>query len=134
MTAIRVPIAKIEDVAGEPLRVFGWASVAAKADGSLILDNDDDVIPPGVLEAAAYDFVGQFGGLDVNHDGGDVGHVIESVMLTAEKRKAMGLPEGDAAWWVGFAVTDAKAQKLIKSGELKDFSIFGDMTYQEAPQ
>ena len=112
--------------ADAPLRVFGWASMALTADGSLIIDHQDDIIEVPELELAAAAFVKRGGKANVNHEGPAVGHVIQSVVMTPQMRVAMGLDgTGPTGWWLGFEITDPDAIAKVRSGELREFSIEG---------
>ena len=52
--------------------------------------------------------------------------MIESFIVTAEKREAMGLPDSvPTGWWVGFQVQDPEVWAKVKSGERTGFSIHG---------
>lgn len=109
--------------------VFGWASVAVRADGTQIEDWQGDIIDPDDLEEAVYEYVLNF------RDAGEEhmprlrkkGKLVESVVFTKEKMKAMGIPEGivPEGWWIGFKVHDDDAWKKIKSGQYRMFSIEG---------
>ena len=109
--------------------VFGWANVSINADGSIPLDWQGDIIPPSVLEKAAYQFVLKYRATGEMHTGEVVGQLVESVMFTKEKMAKMGIPEGTLpeGWWVGFYVPDDTICAKIKSGEYKMFSIQGKM-------
>lgn len=107
--------------------VFGWANVAVRVDGEQIVDWQEDLIDPGELEKAAYEYVAEFGTAGEMHRRGGVGRVVESVVFTKEKANAMGippdiLPEG---WWIGFRITDDEVWEKVKSGEYPMFSIEG---------
>ncbi len=119
---LQVPLVKTDD---ESL-VFGWASIVADADGGLIVDHQDDVIEPGELEKAAYDFVLSAGATGAMHSGGAVGRLVESMVLTPEKAAAIGLAApAHSGWWVGFKIDDPEVFAKIKAGELGAFSIEG---------
>lgn len=108
--------------------VFGWASVAKRADGSTPFDWQGDEIDPEDLEKAVYKFNIDFRESNEMHIPGTVnGTVVESVMFTKEKMKAMGIPEGvvPEGWWVGFKITDKIAYQKVKAGIYKMFSIEG---------
>ena len=52
--------------------------------------------------------------------------MIESFIVTPEKREAMGLPDSvPSGWWVGFKVQDPSVWDMVKSGERTGFSIHG---------
>lgn len=110
--------------------VFGWALVAVRKDGEQIVDHQKDVVDPDELEHAAYEYVLKFRDTGELHDADlrKKGKLIESVVFTKEKMKAMGIPEGilpDAGWWVGFKIEDDSAWDGIKKGRYRMFSIEG---------
>lgn len=124
----RFGIAKTDDA---QRIVFGWASVSKDAAGNLLEDLQGDLIEPDELEKAVYDFVFHGGGANEMHQGRMKGRVVESLMVTDEKLKAMGLTRDGApaaAWWVGVKMDDDAYGKVTK-GEYRMFSIKG---YSEA--
>lgn len=126
---------------------FGWANVC-KVDGEFVNDKQGDVTIPEDLEDAvyAYNLNGRVGGaMHMRTDGVDVypdtrqkpgdrpvhvSDLVESVMFTAEKKKAMGLPDDfPEAWWTGYRYTDtpegeAEWQEVL-AGRHPGFSIHG---------
>ena len=120
----RFTIRKIEP---DKQLVFGWANVAVRKDGTVILDNQNDQIDPEVLEDAAYGFVALSGEADDMHGEPAIGRIVESMAFTPAKKRAMGIaadavPDG---WWVGFHIEDEAVFAKIKSGERRMFSIAG---------
>lgn len=120
-------ISKVDD---DKRQVFGWASISKK-DGMVITDHQGDSIDTEELEKAAYKYM-----LDSRKGGHEhqktdegplhVADVIESFVVTDEKKKAMGLPDDvPEGWWIGMKVNDDKVWELAKSGELAGFSIHG---------
>ena len=109
--------------------VFGWASVAITVDGSELEDRQHDMIDPEDLEDAAYEYVLNFRDTGEEHLPGyrKKGKLIESCVLTKEKQKAMGIPEGilPVAWWIGFKIEDDETWRKVKNGTYKMFSIEG---------
>ena len=109
--------------------VFGWASIASKADGEVVIDHQEDIVEIAELEGAAYDFVQFFReGSDMHERGGlDIAVLVESVVFTPEKITALGLKEGDLphGWWVGFRVIDDDVWEKVKDGTYTMFSIEG---------
>ena len=116
------PIVKIDD---DKMQAFGWASVVTDDLGRIIIDHDDDVIPVPEIEKAAYAYVKTSRKASEMHVKMDVADLIESVVLTQEKRKAMDLPSGRVGWWVGFQFTDKAVWAKVKSRELEELSIGG---------
>ena len=108
--------------------VFGWASIIKDVYGKVLLDRQEDFIDSeDELEKSAYDYVLK------SRDGGEmhirkgVSTMIESVVLSEEKQKALGIPAGvvPIGWWVGFKVTDARVWGEVKKGGYIGFSVHG---------
>ena len=109
--------------------IFGWASVAIRVGGEQVVDLQKDLIDPEDLEEAVYDYVLDF------RDGGEEhipglrkkARLVESVVFTKEKMRAMGIPEGTVpeGWWIGFFVDDDEAWEKVKNGTYQMFSIEG---------
>lgn len=120
----------------EQMLVFGWASVADRADGQAVVDYQEDIVEISELEQAAYDFV-QFyrEGSEMHARGGfDIAVLVESVVFTDEKMKMLGIPEGTLprGWWVGFRVTDSRVWQKVKDGTYTMFSIEGQAIRENA--
>lgn len=118
-----VSIKKFDD---EQRLAFGWASIAVDADGKEIVDKQDEIIPINVLEKAAYDFALHSGPASDMHEKVNTGRLVESFMVTAEKREALDMGPGQLGWWIGFKVHDDATWKAIKRGERPEFSIEGE--------
>lgn len=111
-------------------QLFGWASVI-EVNGEPIIDLQGDRISADEMEKSAYEYVVK------SRKGGDMhlrdewepiqkSEMIESFMVTPEKREAMGLPSSvPTGWWVGFQVNDPDVWSKVKSGERTGFSIHG---------
>ncbi len=113
--------------------VFGWASVAIKKDGEQVHDSQDDLIDPLDLELTAYVFNLQFRETGEMHVGKAQGQLVESIVFTKEKLKALKLPE-DAlpeGWWVGFYIPDDDVFKKVKDGTYRMFSIEGNAVRED---
>lgn len=113
--------------------VFGWASIARQADGSIVKDYQGDVIDVEELENAVYEYVILYRDGGEMHERGGVAVLIESVVFTAAKMQAMGIPEGTLpyGWWIGLKVTDDDVWKKVKDGTYRMFSIEGEAVRQE---
>jgi hypothetical protein len=118
--------AKVEKLDAEQRVAFGWASVATADDGTAIVDKQGDIIPTAELERAAYEFVESGRRPAEMHERQGVGRLVESFVVTAEKRAALGMPAGREGWWVGFRVDDDAVWNRVKAGELSEFSIGGE--------
>lgn len=118
----------------DKMLAFGWASVSARIDGEVIEDYQGDIIEPGELEAAAYEYVRLYGEGGEMHERGGVAVLVESVVFTVEKMQAMGIPEGTVpvGWWIGFRVTDKDVWEKVRDGTYQMFSIEGEAERVEA--
>lgn len=109
--------------------VFGWASVSIKVDGEQLEDRQQDMIDPEDLEEAAYEYVLNFRDTGEEHIQSlrKKGKLVESCVFTAEKQRAMGIPEGivPVGWWIGFKIEDDDAWEKVKNGTYRMFSIEG---------
>ena len=111
----------------DKMLAFGWASVAIRLDGEQIEDWQGDIIDPEDLETAAYEFVRLYREGGEMHERGGVAELVESVVFTEEKQRAMGIPEGTlpVGWWIGFQVLDPDVWEKVKDGTYTMFSIEG---------
>ena len=109
--------------------VFGWASISITVNGAQLEDRQQDIIDPDDLEEAAYEYVLNFRDTGEEHNPTmrKKGKLVESCVLTAEKQKAMGIPEGavPVGWWIGFKIEDDAAWERVKNGQYRMFSIEG---------
>lgn len=119
-------IFKVDSTSEDKNLVFGWASVIDKGNGEAIVDTQGDVIYEGELEKGAYRFVKTSRQAGEMHERIGVGTLVESMVFTKEKQKALGIPEGSmpVGWWIGFEV-DPDVFSKIKDGTYKAFSIGG---------
>lgn len=118
---------EIKKSSEEKRLAFGWASVAN------IVDLQNDVIDAEELEQAAYNFVRFYREGGEMHERGNCAELVESIVFTPEKLKALGLPENSlkTSWWIGFYVTDDEVWQKVKSGEYSMFSIEGQAIREE---
>lgn len=121
----RFKIMKSDD---DKMLAFGWASVSMRVDGELIEDWQKDIVEPEELENAAYNYVLLYREGGEMHERGGAAVLIESVVFTEEKMKAIGIPAGTlpVGWWIGFKVTDPDVWEKVKDGTYPMFSIEGE--------
>lgn len=107
--------------------VSGWANVAIDKNGEVPLDWQDDVIAPETLEKAAMQFMMDYRGSGEMHKGNSKGTVVESIVLTKEKQRAIGIPEGTVpeGWFITVKVHDPAVFAKVKDGTYRMFSIQG---------
>lgn len=119
---------KITKSNDDKMLAFGWANVSITAGGKQIEDYQEDIIDPEDLEKAAYNFVELYREGGEMHERGGAAVLIESVMFTEEKMKAIGIPEGTlpVGWWIGFKVLDKDVWDKVKDGTYPMFSIEGE--------
>jgi hypothetical protein len=121
--------------------VFGWAYQTKDKDDKIIIDRSKGFCETPVLEDAVYEYVLRCRSMGEMHEekpteaGGSKefvmrGRLVESMMFTREKCKALGIPDGimPEGWFAGFYVDDDKTWERIKRGELPDFSVAGVAT------
>ncbi len=127
---------KIEKSADEKMLAFGWASVAIRTNGEQIEDWQEDVIDPEDLEEAAYQFVELYREGGEMHERGGAAVLVESVVFTEEKLKAIGIPAGTVptGWWIGFKVIDPDVWEKVKDGIYPMFSIEGEAIREEVEE
>jgi len=106
---------------------FGWLYVSRRKDGSQVVDHSGEIISVDELEKAAIAYALDHREAKEMHTGGGVGRLVEIFVSTAEKRAAMGIPEGvlPDGIWVGYKVDDRDTWKRVRSGDLKMFSLGG---------
>lgn len=121
----RFKIAKADD---EKHQAFGWANVSIRTDGELIEDWQGDVVEPDELEQAAYKFVELYREGGEMHERGGAAILLESVIFTEEKMKAIGIEPGTipVGWWIGFKVLDDDVWEKVKDSTYSMFSIEGE--------
>lgn len=111
-------------------QVFGWASIV-ELNGEPVVDLQGDYIAIEEVEKAGYEYVikSRKGGDMHLRDGEQPVHasdMIESFIVTPEKKKALGLPdEMPIGWWVGYQVNDPEVWAKVKDGRRTGFSIHG---------
>ena len=103
--------------------IFGWASIVEK-DGVEVVDSQGDIISGGELEKAFYDFMLNARNAGEMHLRKDAGKLVECIVFTKEKQKALGINLGKVGAWVGFKVDEESFAK-VKDGTYKMFSIGG---------
>lgn len=117
----------IEKIDVEKRLVGGWASVIERPDGTPIVDSQGDVIFEDDLVEAAHAFMAKSRELGYNHKiKKGLGTIVESVVFTKGLKEKMGLPASfPTGWYILAKVHDDDVWALVKSGELKAFSIGG---------
>ena len=96
-------------------------------------DWSGDQLEPAELEQAAYGFVELYREGGEMHERGGCAVLVESMVFTAEKQVALGIPEGTlpVGWWIGFKVTDEDVWAKVKDGTYPMFSIEGTAIREE---
>ena len=107
--------------------VFGWANVTIRKSGDQIKDSQGHIIETEDLETAMYAFNLVFREMGEMHVIKGKGELIESIVFTKRKLRAMKLSEDilPEAAWVGFYIEDDEIWEKVKNGTYKMFSIEG---------
>ena len=122
--------AKVSKALEDKRQVYGWASIT-EMDGKPVVDLQGDYVTIEEIEKAAHSYISKSRkGGDMHLRNGEepkhVADLIESVVITPEKKEALGLPaESPTGWWVGFQVHDEATWNLVKKGDRPMFSIHG---------
>jgi hypothetical protein len=136
--SMRVDFAKLD---GEHQQIFGIASTT-EVGGKLVIDKQDDAIDTGAMEQAVYEYVLDGRDHGEMHKIAGTGRLIESFMLTAEKRAAfkkhgytLSLKNAKgqevSGWLVGYQIDEPTTWAAIKRGDLPEFSIGGSGEREE---
>jgi hypothetical protein len=136
--SLRCQIAKVDEYEH---KVFGWLYVCRGVDGQEVVDHSGEVISIKTLETASYKYVhehrkmGDMHGRTGDGEVVETGYMIECVVFTQAKRKAMveslGLPpdtlEGRLpdGMWVGYQITDPELWADVLSGKKRALSLGG---------
>lgn len=125
VTKGKFKITKSDD---DKMLAFGWANVSIRSNGEVIEDWQADIVEPEELEKAAYNFVELYREGGEMHERGGTAVLVESVVFTEEKMKAIGIPIGTlpVGWWIGFKVLDEDVWEKVKDGTYPMFSIEGE--------
>jgi hypothetical protein len=124
-TVATLQLLKLDD---EKRVATGWVSVVEDAAGNQIVDSEGHLIPITELEKAVHAAFSESGG---KGKGGDLHEeqglldVVESFVVTAEKREALGFGQGPAGWVASFSVSDDDVWSKIKSGDRPELSLRG---------
>lgn len=118
---------KIQKYDDDKRLAFGWAYVSQDTAGNQTEDYSGDQLEPEELEQAAYAFVELYREGGEMHERGGCAVLVESVVFTEEKQRALGIPEGTipVGWWIGFKVTDDDVWAKVKDGTYSMLSIEG---------
>lgn len=127
-----IDVARVVKRAGEPHRVYGWASLATTKAGKPVVDLQGDVIDISDLETAAAEFVKEYRQGGEMHRGAAPNRLMASVVFTPEVLAALEIPDGllPQGWLVGFEVDEEQFSK-VAAGERLMFSIEGTADVEE---
>jgi len=120
---------QIKKIDTEQRLCTGWVAITADEHGMPIIDSDDHLIPTVELEKAVHEAFAETSGKGMGgdmHQRRGVLDVVESFVVTAAKRKALGLGEGPEGWIATFRVNDDDLWARVKSGERPELSMRGE--------
>jgi len=119
--AAMIDVLKIDE---EHRLVSGWFSVIEEG-GQPVEDGEGDVIMLDDLRKAAHQFIGDARVAKLMHGGAQVGEVVDSIVLSPDIQKALGIDLGKVGWFGTMHITDDRVWARVKSGDLAAFSIGG---------
>ncbi|WP_409264512.1 XkdF-like putative serine protease domain-containing protein [Pseudomonas sp. KCJK9000] len=114
-------IAKFDEAEGV---VYGFVTVYEEA-GELVWDRQNDAIDETEVRKMAHRYVSEARVAKVMHGGQPVGEVVESIVLTRDIQKALGIDLGKAGWFIGMKLHDEGIKARVRNGSLAAFSIGG---------
>jgi hypothetical protein len=103
---------------------WGWASVTT-LNGQPLEDLQGDVIETEELQKAVHEFVRKKRVMGEMHTIIGTGDIVDSIVLTKDLQRAMGIDLGKEGWFVGVHVTNDSTWSKVKKGELRGFSLGG---------
>ncbi len=117
-------LVEIEKTDHEQRMVWGWAYLCKTADGAQVVDHGGDVVSMTEIQQAAEDFMlsSRIGGVMHKDQGG---FVSQSIVVTDEIAKELGLTTQKRGWFIGFKVSNDDAWAKVKDGTFRAFSIGG---------
>lgn len=124
-TTALVPITKVDK---DNRLVYGWALVNKTDNGSgleLVIDRQGDIVEDDTLLATAHGYIADQRDAKVVHKGQVVGQVVESLVLTEDIQKALGINLGQTGWFIGMRIDDDATLAEVDAGNLPMFSVGG---------
>lgn len=112
----------------DAVHVYGWAAMSVDDLGEPVIDADSDYIPVHELEKAVQDAFlrrGGSGAVGTMHDEYGKADLVESFVLSGEKRAAFGLGDGPQGWMVGLRSVNPEVVKSVRSGAMMELSLRG---------
>lgn len=110
------------------VRLYGWGAMSRDDLGEPVIDAHGEYIPIEELERAvqrAFVSRGGKGSAGVQHESFGRADLIESFVLTHEKRAGFELGKGPLGWMVGLESKDPDVAKAVRSGQLMELSLHG---------
>ena len=119
--------------------LFGWAYVAVNKDGEQMIDHSGEFIKEENfedLENATYLFNIAYRDADIRHDCIAKGQLVESIVMTKEKQKAMGIPEGSVPLgiWMGYFFEKDEDWNEIAKMDSPMYSLYGSAIKEEVEE
>ena len=124
-------------------RVFGWAHIVRKADGTLPRDSQGDVVDTDeavkAWEDAWYEFLPAAATADDMHVDFDVAKIEGGLVFTPDLTKSLGIPDGILPTGAFIVVRIPKSERGdalwadVTTGKRKMFSIVASVVREDIP-
>jgi hypothetical protein len=123
MTPVSISF-KIEKADKTGRYVAGWLSVVEK-DGKRVEDTQGDLISMEELRKGVHRYMNGERTIKKQHSGGEIGKMVEVVMIDDDFAKAHGITHTKRGAWGTAEITDADVRKAAASGALTGWSMGG---------
>lgn len=115
---------KIEKATPEGRFVSGWLSVVEK-DGKRVEDTQGDLISMDELRKGVHRYMNGERTIKKQHSGGEIGKMVEVVMIDDDFAKAHGITHSKRGAWGTAEVTDEKVRKDVRENRVTGWSMGG---------
>jgi hypothetical protein len=123
MTPVSITF-KIEKADKTGRYVAGWLSVVEK-DGKVVEDTQGDRISMEELRKGVHKYMRGSRVIKKQHAGGQIGEMVEVVMIDDDFAKAHGITHTKRGAWGTAEITDADVRKSVVAGDVTGWSMGG---------
>jgi hypothetical protein len=126
---VPLTIKKVDPGPADVVKFTAWASIVTTKEGVPIVDHDGEVILVEDLEKAVHSAALEGSGAGrggLMHEYESKIDLLESMVVSREKRAALGFGDGPEGWVVTCQSRDPEVVKAIRGGDMRELSIRGE--------